>query len=70
MTSSLFRNEVTQTQQASWLGGIHLAHNPRFSVIASIALILAGALLALGAWGTIARKVRVPGVLMPQGGTV
>ena len=70
MTSSLFRNEVTQTQQASWLGGIHLAHNPRFSVIASIALLLAGALLALGAWGTIARKVRVPGVLMPQGGTV
>ena len=70
MTPLLFRTEVTQTQQSSWLGGIHLAHNPRFTLIASIALLLAGAFLAFGAWGSIARKVRIPGVLMPQLGTV
>jgi membrane fusion protein len=52
------------------MGPIHLAHHPRFSVVAGLALLLAGALLAYGAWGTVARKVRVPGVLMPQWGTV
>ena len=52
------------------MGPIHLAHHPRFSVVAGMALLLAGALLAYGAWGEVARKVRVPGVLMPQWGTV
>ena len=52
------------------MGPIHLAHHPRFSVVAGIALLLAGALLAYGAWGQVARKVRIPGVLMPQWGTV
>lgn len=70
MTTPLFRTEVTQAKQASWLGRIHLAHNPRFTAVASIALLLAGGLVAFGAWGKIARKVRVPGVLMPHGGTV
>jgi membrane fusion protein len=70
MTTPLFRSEVTQSKQASWLGSIHLAHNPRFSIMAGVALLLAGALLAYGAWGKVARKVRVPGVLMPQWGTV
>ena len=70
MTTPLFRSEVTQSKQASWMGPIHLAHNPRFSIVAGMALVLAGALLAFGAWGKVARKVRVPGVLMPQWGTV
>ncbi len=52
------------------MGPIHLAHNPRFSIMAGMALLLAGALLAYGAWGKVARKVRVPGVLMPEWGTV
>ena len=70
MTTPLFRPEVTLAKQASWLGGIHLAHNPRFSLMAGVALALASALMAFGAWGKVARKVRVPGVLMPQWGTV
>jgi len=70
MYTSLFRAQVTEAQQASWLGGIHLAHNPRFSLIAAVALALAGALLAFGAWGKVARKVRVPGILMPHTGTL
>ena len=52
------------------MGPIHLAHNPRFTIVASIALVLACALLAFGAWGKVARKVRMPGVLMPEWGTV
>ena len=70
MTKPLFRSQVTQSKQASWMGPIHLAHNPRFTIVASMALVLAGALLAFGVWGKVARKVRVPGVLMPQWGTV
>ena len=70
MPTPLFRTEVTQSKEASWLGSIHLAHNPRFTGVASVALLLAGALLAFGAWGKVARKVRVPGILMPQMGTV
>jgi membrane fusion protein len=70
MTTPLFRTEVTQSQQASWLGRILLAHNPRLTVVASVALLLTGALLAFGAWGKVARKVRVPGILMPQMGTL
>lgn len=70
MTTPLFRPEVTLAKQASWLGNIQLAHNPRFTVVASVALLLAGALLAFGAWGKVARKVRVPGILMPHMGTV
>ncbi len=52
------------------MGPIQLAHNPRFTLVAGVALVLAGALLAFGAWGKVARKVRVPGVVMPQWGTV
>jgi membrane fusion protein len=70
MTTPLFRSEVTSAKQASWMGPIHLAHHPRFSIVAGVALLLAGALLAYGAWGTVARKVRVPGLLMPEWGTV
>lgn len=70
MQTSLFRRQVTQAKQASWLGGIHLAHHPRFSLIAGVALALAGALVAFGAWGKVARKVRVPGILMAQMGTL
>ena len=70
MRTPLFRSQVTQAKQASWLGGIHLAHNPRFSIVAGVALALAGALLAFGAWGKVARKVRVAGILMAQWGTL
>jgi len=70
MSTSLFRPEVIHAKQASWLGGIHLAHNPRFTTVACVALALAGGMMALGAWGKVARKVRISGVLMPQQGTV
>ncbi len=38
--------------------------------MAAVALALAGALVAFGAWGKVARKVRVPGILMAQMGTL
>jgi len=70
MSQDLFRPEVLQARQASWLGGIRIGKNPGFSVVAGVALGLAGALVAFAAWGQVARKARVPGVLMPVQGTV
>ena len=70
MLDQLFRREIMQARQTAWLGGIRLGHNPRFSVAASVALMLAGALVAFAVWGQVARKARIPGVLMPEQGTV
>lgn len=69
-TQSLFRPEVMQERQAAWLGSIRIGKNPGFSLVAGVALGLAGALVAFAAWGQVARKARVPGVLMPAQGTV
>lgn len=70
MNQPLFRPEVMQERQASWLGGIRIGKNPGFSLVAGVALTLAGALVAFAAWGQVARKARIPGVLMPVQGTV
>ena len=70
MSNPLFRPEVMQAQQASWLGGIRVGKNPGFTLIAGVALVLAGAMVAFAAWGQVARKARIPGVLMPVHGTV
>ncbi len=70
MNQQLFRLEVMQARQASWLGGICMGKNPGFSLVAGVALTLAGALVAFAAWGQVARKARIPGVLMPVQGTV
>ena len=70
MSNPLFRPEVMQAQQASWLGGIRVGKNPGFTLIAGVALVLAGAMVAFAAWGQVARKARIPGVLMPLQGTV
>jgi len=70
MQKTLFRAEVMQERQVSWLGGIRMGKNPGFSLVASVALTLAGALVAFAAWGQVARKARIPGVLMPVQGTV
>jgi len=59
-----------QAQQASWLGGIRIGKNPGFTLVAGVALLLAGAMVAFAAWGQVARKARIPGVLLPVQGTV
>ena len=70
MSLPLFRPEAMQARQASWLGGIRIGKNPGFRLVAGAALGLAGALVAFAAWGQVARKARIPGVLMPVQGTV
>lgn len=70
MVNTLFRPEVMHAKQASWLGGIRIGHNPRFGIVASLALVLAACLITFAVWGQVARKSRIPGVLMPLQGTV
>ncbi len=69
MLKQLFRPEVLKARQASWLGGIRLGKNPGFTSVAGLALILAGAMVAFVTWGQVARKARIPGVLVPLQGT-
>jgi membrane fusion protein len=69
-STHLFRNEVMQARQAAWLGGIRVGHKPKFSAVAGVALLLAGCLVTFAVWGQVARKSRIPGVLMPLQGTV
>lgn len=70
MAQSLFRLEALQAQAASHLGAVRIAHRPHHTLVAAVALILAGALVAFAAWAQVTRKARVPGVLVPQTGTV
>ena len=70
MAESLFRLEALQAQAASHLGAVRIAHRPRHMLVAGVALILAGALVAFAAWAQVTRKARVPGVLVPQTGTL
>lgn len=59
-----------QAQAASHLGAVRLSHRPRHTLVAVVALILAGALVAFAAWAQVTRKARVPGILVPQAGTL
>jgi membrane fusion protein len=67
---SLFRPEVQQAQSAQWLGVVRISHPIRYTVVAGVALVLGGLLVAFAAWGEVTRKVRVTGVLMPTGGSL
>lgn len=64
----LFRPQVLDAQRAQWLGSVHLARPPSFSVVTAASLVLGIALVAFGLWGEIRRKATVPGVLLPVGG--
>jgi membrane fusion protein len=66
----LFRQEVIDAGKSHFLGTIRIARNPRFTVVTTVALVLALALVAYGVWGEVARKARVAGVLVPAGGTL
>lgn len=64
----LFRPEVLVAQQAQWMGGIRIARPLSFSLVTSVALVLAAALIAFACWGEVTRKATVHGVLLPVGG--
>lgn len=66
----LFRMEALAAQGDRWLGSIRIGRNPAFTLVASVALLLGGALLAFAAFGQVARKATIPGLLVPALGTL
>ncbi|MFT3664436.1 HlyD family secretion protein [Piscinibacter sp.] len=70
MSSALFREEVIQAHRAQYLGAIRLGRSPSFTLMACIAVMLAGVLVAFAAWGQVTRKTAVPGLLVPTLGAL
>ena len=68
MSTPLFRPEVMQAQTAQFHGGFRIGRNPRFDLVALVALLLAAALVSFAIWGEITRKARIPGILVPSAG--
>lgn len=65
---SLFRDEYLKSYANRWQGEAQLARRPAFSVIASVAVLLAACVIAVAMFGTAARKVTAFGTLVPRGG--
>ncbi|MBS7781235.1 biotin/lipoyl-binding protein [Acidovorax sp. CCYZU-2555] len=64
----LFRPEAIENASASWIAGVRASNAlPTWSGVA-IAVTLAASLVGYGAIGSYARKARVGGMLVPQGG--
>lgn len=66
----LFRPEVFAARQTDWLGSIRIGHSLTFSVVMTVAVLTAVALIAFAMWGDVTRKVTVHGVLLPVGGLI
>lgn len=69
-TTPLFRPEAVKAQTAQHLGSIRIGRNPSFEIVALTALLLGASLVAFATWGQVARKARVAGVLLPDGGSL
>jgi membrane fusion protein len=68
--SPLFRPEAIAAHTAQHLGSIRIGRNPRFSVVAWVALLVAAQLIAFAVWGEVTRKARVAGLLLPTQGSL
>lgn len=63
----LFRPEVID-QGTTWIGGLRAARTTPTWLVTCVALLLAAGLMVYGVFGTYARKTRVAGILVSQGG--
>ncbi|MYN03411.1 HlyD family efflux transporter periplasmic adaptor subunit [Pseudoduganella sp. DS3] len=66
----LFRPEVAQALTSNWLGSIRLKHTMSGTVVAAVALSIAGALVAFVALGSFTQKARVGGLVVPVNGAL
>lgn len=64
----LFRPEVMQSNMSPWTGAVRVAYSLPIWAVTTLAVVLAAALVAYGAYGSFARKTRVTGILVPHGG--
>jgi membrane fusion protein len=68
--SLLFRQEVIASLEQQWLGAIHLAQPLSSWLISGMAFAILLALVAFVFLGTITKKARVTGVLVPGQGSL
>ena len=68
--TNIFRREVLESQQTSWIGEIQLIRPLSTSLLTGAVAIAAVALAAFLAVGEYTRKVRVSGVLVPDRGVI
>ncbi|MDD5333741.1 MAG: HlyD family efflux transporter periplasmic adaptor subunit [Rhodoferax sp.] len=66
----LFRQEVHVAQAAQWLGSVRLHRPLSFTLVTTVALGMALALVAFAAWGEVNRKARLSGLLVPSQGSL
>jgi membrane fusion protein len=66
----LFRTELTSAMSQQWLGGIRLAQPISSWVIACAALALSAAFIAFVFLGSVTKKARITGVLVPGSGSL
>ena len=66
MTDSLFRREVLETKQNSWLGGISLSQLLRLWTLAVFAMLAASAIIGFLVLGEYTRRSKVAGQLVPD----
>lgn len=67
---SLFRSEVMEARRAQAIGAIRLDQPISGMLIVVTALVLAGALALFIAFGSVTKKARVAGLVVPVGGSV
>ncbi|XLZ72992.1 HlyD family efflux transporter periplasmic adaptor subunit [Massilia sp. SR12] len=67
---TLFRPEVGQALSSNWLGSIRLKHSMSGTVVATVALTIAGAFVAFVALGSFTQKARVGGLVVPVNGAL
>ena len=70
MSNDLFRHEVIEQRSTRWLGSVRLAQSYSVWMSVAVALLLATSLIAFLFIGSYAKKARVSGVLVPQGGEI
>lgn len=70
MNSPLFRSEVTAALGSNWMGAIRLAQPISAWLIASVALMIACALIAFLTVGNMTKKARVTGITVPTAGNI
>ncbi|NIA00767.1 HlyD family secretion protein [Massilia sp. CCM 8734] len=68
--SPLFRPEVTASLSQQWMGAIRLAQPISGWLIACIATMIATAFIVFAVTGSMTKKARVSGVLIPVGGSI
>lgn len=66
----LIRAEVIEARGAQWLGTIRMAQPVSNWLIVAVALLITCALLAFISIGSITRKARVGGIIVPAGGSL